>query len=63
MDTDNRDNKYRKVLLMVQRARQIHNGATPRVNMPGSRATRIARAEVEQHLIGFEDVPVLKDKR
>lgn len=64
MKTDNKDNKYRKVLLMVQRAKQIRNGARPRISMPGSRATRIAREEVEQHLIGFDYVtPPPKGKR
>ncbi len=51
--TDNKDNKYCKVLIMVQRAKQLHNGARPRIQMPGSRNTRIAIEEVEQKLIGF----------
>ena len=63
MITDHKDNKYRKVLLMVQRAKQIHNGARPRVNMPGRRATVIARAEVDQSLVGFDYVKIPKTKR
>ncbi len=63
MKIDNKDNKYRKVLLMVQRAKQIRNGARPRLHMPGRRATCVAMAEVEQHLIGYDYVPVPKDKR
>lgn len=52
--TDNKDNKYCKVLIMVQRAKQLHNGARPRIAMPGSRNTRIAIEEVERRLIGYE---------
>ena len=52
--TNNKDNKYCKVLIMVQRAKQLHNGAPPRIQMPGSRDTRIAIEEVERKLIGYE---------
>jgi DNA-directed RNA polymerase subunit K/omega len=62
MKTDNKDNKYRKVLVMAQRAKQLQNGARPRVSIPGSRATRIAREEVEQRLIDFDYVPLQKGK-
>jgi DNA-directed RNA polymerase subunit K/omega len=63
MKTDNNNNKYRNVLIIVQRAKQLHNGAHPRVYMPGSRATRIAREEVERKLIGFDYVPIPTGKR
>lgn len=64
MEKGKSDNKYRKVLLMAQRAKQIRNGARPRVLLPGSRATRIAREEVERGLIGFDYViPSPKEKR
>ncbi len=56
--TDNKDNKYSKVLIMVQRAKQLHNGARPRISMPGSRNTRIAIEEVQRRLIGYEHGPV-----
>jgi len=48
------DNKYRKVLVASQRAKQIQKGARPLIQMPGVRATRIALEEVERGLIGFE---------
>jgi DNA-directed RNA polymerase omega subunit len=48
------DNKYRKVLVVAQRAKQIQKGARPLVQMPGVRATRIALEEVERGLISFE---------
>lgn len=46
-------NKYRKVLLAAQRAKQLQNGARQRVNIVGAKATRIAITEVEQGVIGF----------
>jgi DNA-directed RNA polymerase omega subunit len=48
------ENKYRKVLVASQRAKQIQKGARPLVQVPGMRATRIALEEVEQGLISFE---------
>jgi DNA-directed RNA polymerase omega subunit len=48
------DNKYLKVLVAAQRAKQIRKGARPLVQAPGIRATHVALAEVEQGLIGFE---------
>ncbi|HZS04913.1 MAG TPA: DNA-directed RNA polymerase subunit omega [Blastocatellia bacterium] len=51
------DNKYRKVLAVAQRARQIQKGARPLVHVPGMRATRIALEEIERGLISFETIP------
>jgi DNA-directed RNA polymerase omega subunit len=48
------ENKYRKVLVAAQRARQIQKGARPQLQVPGMRATRIALEEVERGLISFE---------
>jgi DNA-directed RNA polymerase omega subunit len=48
------ENKYRKVLVASQRAKQIQKGARPLVQVPGMRATRIALEEVERGLISFE---------
>lgn len=48
------DNKYRKVLVAAQRAKQIEKGARPLVRQPEMRPTRIALEEVERGLIGFE---------
>lgn len=47
-------NKYRKVLVIAERAKQIQRGAQARVNITSIRATRIALAEVERGLIAFE---------
>lgn len=44
-------NKYKKVLLIAQRTKQLQNGAQPRVRLIGEKPSRIARVEVEQGLI------------
>jgi DNA-directed RNA polymerase omega subunit len=54
MNISSMDNKYFKVLVAAQRAKQIQKGARPLVQMPGTKATRVALEEVEQGLIGFE---------
>jgi DNA-directed RNA polymerase omega subunit len=48
------DNRFLKVLIAAQRAKQIHKGARPLVRNSNARATRIALEEVEHGLIGFE---------
>ena len=48
------ENKYHKVLVAAQRAKQIQRGARPLVQIPGMRATRIALEELERGLIKFE---------
>lgn len=55
--------KYRKVLLAVQRTKQLQNGARPRVNLVDAKPSRIAIAEIDLGLIGFQtqlDKPVKK---
>jgi DNA-directed RNA polymerase omega subunit len=48
------DNRFLKVLIAAQRARQIHRGARPLVQKSNARSTRIALEEVERGLISFE---------
>lgn len=48
------ENKYHKVLVAAQRAKQIQRGARPLVQIPGMRATRVALEELERGLIKFE---------
>jgi len=55
------ENKYRKVLVAAQRAKQIQKGARPLVQIPGMRATQIALEEVERGLISFEFILIPKD--
>jgi DNA-directed RNA polymerase subunit omega len=50
------ENKYRKVLVAAQRARQIAKGARPLVQLTNMKATLIALQEVENGLIGFDFV-------
>jgi DNA-directed RNA polymerase omega subunit len=51
------DNRFLKVLITSQRAKQIHKGARPLVQKSNTRATRIALEEVERGLISFEFIP------
>ena len=51
------DNRFLKVLITAQRAKQIHRGARPLVQKSNTRATRIALEEVERGLISFEFIP------
>jgi DNA-directed RNA polymerase subunit omega len=48
------DNRFLKVLIAAQRAKQIHKGARPLIQNPNTRATRIALEEVERGLISFD---------
>jgi DNA-directed RNA polymerase omega subunit len=48
------DNRFLKVLIAAQRAKQIHKGAHPLVQKSNTRATRIALEEVDRGLINFE---------
>ena len=60
------DNRFLKVLIAAQRARQIHKGARPLIRISNTRATRIALEEVERGLINFEFTtksPDLKSER
>ena len=57
------DNRFLKVLITAQRAKQIHKGARPLVQNSNTRATRIALEEVERGLISFEYIPQVSDLR
>jgi DNA-directed RNA polymerase subunit omega len=57
MNNDIGDNRFLKVLITAQRAKQIHKGARPLVQKSNTRATRIALEEVERGLISFEFIP------
>ena len=49
------DSKYRLILLVAQRAKQIQRGARPRVDMNPQtvKATKIARAEFDENKVLF----------
>jgi DNA-directed RNA polymerase omega subunit len=55
------NNRFLKVLVTSQRAKQIHKGARPLVQDSNTRATRIALEEVERGLISFEFTPLALD--
>jgi DNA-directed RNA polymerase omega subunit len=55
MNNDIGDNRFLKVLITAQRAKQIHKGARPLIQISNMRATRIALEEVERGLINIED--------
>jgi DNA-directed RNA polymerase omega subunit len=50
-------NKFLKVVIATERAKQLLKGARALVKSSSTRATRIALEEVDQGLIGFEFVP------
>jgi DNA-directed RNA polymerase omega subunit len=57
------DNRFLKVLIAAQRAKQIHKGARPLVQKSNARATRIALEEVERGMIGFDFIPQNPDSK
>jgi DNA-directed RNA polymerase omega subunit len=48
------DSKFRFITVAAQRAKQIQNGAKPRVEITSRKATRIAVAEVLANLVSWE---------
>ena len=52
------DSKFRFILIVAKRARQLQSGAKPLIQTPSKKATRVAQAEVEAAVIPFE-VPEL----
>jgi DNA-directed RNA polymerase subunit omega len=63
MNNDIGDNRFLRVLIAAQRAKQLHKGARPLIQNSSTRATRIALEEVERGLINFEHLPQVSDLR
>ncbi len=63
MNNDIGDNRFLRVLIAAQRAKQLHKGARPLIQNSNTRATRIALEEVERGLINFEHLPQVLDSR
>jgi DNA-directed RNA polymerase omega subunit len=63
MNNDIGDNRFLKVLIAAQRAKQLHKGARPLIQDSNTRATRAAIEEVERGLINFEHMPPVLDLR
>ena len=51
------ESKYRMILLIATRAKQIQAGAKPLVHTLARKATRIAREEFRAGLIPYEIIP------
>ena len=51
---DNFDSKFRFILVAAERAKQIQNGAPPKIEVRSAKPAYIAIREVEQNLIPFE---------
>ena len=47
------DSKFRFILVVAARARQLEKGARPLIQTPSTRATQIAQAEVQAGLVPF----------
>jgi DNA-directed RNA polymerase subunit omega len=48
------DSKFRLILLVAKRARQLQSGAKPLVQSPYKKATKIALQEVQAGVVPFE---------
>ena len=48
------DSKFRFILVVAARARQLQKGARPLIQTPSKRATRIAQAEVQAGRVPFQ---------
>jgi DNA-directed RNA polymerase omega subunit len=50
------DSKYRLVLLVAKRSKQIQKGARPRVQTAAKKPTRVALEEVQRGLINYQQI-------
>lgn len=48
------DSKFRFILVAAERAKQIQNGAPPKIDVKSAKPAFIAIREVEQNLISYE---------
>lgn len=48
------DSKYRFILVAAERAKQLQNGAPPRLDLKSRKAAYVAIREVEQGMVNFE---------
>lgn len=56
------DSKFRYVLIAARRARQLQSGSPPLFVVTARKPTRIAREELDRHLLKFEILPPETDK-
>ncbi len=57
----NIDSKYRYVILVSKRAKQLLQGAKPKIELKTKNLIRIAQAEVRKGLIDYELLPTQGD--
>ena len=54
--TNEIDSKYRLVLLVAKRSKQLQKGAKPRLQSTAKKPTRIALEEVQHGLIHYQQI-------
>ena len=54
----NIDSKFRLILLVAARARQLQAGSRPLIQTQSTKMTRIARQEVDAGLVPFENIEI-----
>jgi len=59
---DNFDSKFRFILVAAERAKQIQNGAPPKIDVKSAKPAYIAIREVEQNLIPYEILEEAPDR-
>lgn len=57
------DSNYRYVLVAARRARQLQNGSQPLIPTQSAKACRVAQAELDAGLVGYQEKgkPVVED--
>ena len=58
------DSKYRLVLLVARRSKQLQKGAKPRLQSSAKKYTRVALEEVQRGLIQYQQIvkPTIPDE-
>ena len=54
------DSKFRMILLVARRARQIQAGAKPLIHTTARKSTRVAQEELKAGVLPFEILPTPK---
>jgi DNA-directed RNA polymerase subunit omega len=57
----NIDSKFRLILLIAARARQLQAGARPLIQTQSTKVTKVAHQEVDAGLVPFENVELNPD--
>ena len=57
----NIDSKFRLILVVAARARQLQAGSRPLIQTQSTKVTRIAQQEVDAGLVPFENIEINAD--